>query len=138
MKRLLSDDEMLQLIPADDDDLFALAERMRPLRDDEVPPWLTSAVKTGEIQVSTVVWNERKVAVFWHWYSAGNKTLMVNAAGSLVCDDIIAPLLAAIHKLAHQLNATAIQFQTKRLGLIEKTMANGFKVDGVVMRKDLI
>jgi len=135
--KLLSENDMVQLAPADGPDLVALADRMGPLRDGDIPPWLLDATERGACQATTVVHEGERVAVFWHWFSASNFTLVINAAGSLVERNVFPLIVAGGEKLARSLGAKAVQFETRRRGLIERSRTFGYHVDGVLMRKEL-
>ena len=135
--KLLDEDEMVQLLPASDSDLAALARRMRPLRDGAVPPWQNLEGSARGCEGTTVCHDGERIAVFWHWFSSGNNSLVINASASLVDRDVFPYIVAAGEKLARSMNATGLQFETRRRGLVEKARRYGYTVDGVLMRKEL-
>lgn len=137
--KLLTENEMVELVEATEGDRSLLADRMAPLRpDDGKPaPWLESAVKSGQCKVVTVLHQGRKLGAFWYWFSPGNKALVINAAASFVEHDTYDNFMAAYKYLARHIGATSIQAQTRRSALLRKYLRNGWEADGVVIRYDL-
>lgn len=137
--RLLTENEMVELVESTEADRSLLVDRMAPLRpDDGQPaPWLESAVKNSLCKVVTVTHAGIKLGAFWYWFSRGNKALVINAAASFVGFDTYEYFICAYRHLARQIGATSIQAQTRRSALLRKYIRNGWQADGVVIRFDL-
>ena len=129
--------QMLEVTEATAESREGIGARMAPLRDGEVAPWLAAGKGGGRCTVAEVRLDGTAVAAFWWWFSVPNKTLVVNAAGSLVNGDVLRTVLQGAEKLGREIGATSIQFETPRRGLVEKTKACGYLPTGVVLRKNL-
>ena len=89
-----------------------------------MPDWFVRGLAPPDQRVTTIAVSGRKVATVWTWFSAGNRELVVNAAVSLVKDDIFDRLFAGIKKLADLGGADRIAFSTMRRGLVCKAQAD--------------
>jgi len=133
--RLMDCNEMLEITEASLEARAGLAAQMAPLYQGRPAEWLAAAAKNGSRNVYQVRRGEVVIAVFWAWLSKANKTLVINAAGSLVKFDIHSDLFAAIEAAAKIVGAEAVQFQTARRGLVEKAKNLGYVPEGVVLSK---
>jgi hypothetical protein len=132
----MNEGEMLEVCEATKESRLALADRMAPLRDGKPAQWLADGVESGRYKISEVRVDGKPVAVFWWWFSGGNRALVGNAGASLQSGgDVCGHLLAGMEKLAKELGAHSVQFQTARRGLVEKAGALGYVPEGIVMTK---
>ena len=128
---------MLEVIDASQASRAALADRMAPLHHGKPAAWLQEGVDNGRYKISEVRVDGKPVAVFWWWFSTGNRALVGNAGASLSGDDVLCFLLAGMEKLARELGALSVQFQTARRGLVAKSGKLGYVPEGIVMTKVL-
>ena len=137
MKRILTQDEMLDLIEVDGADVIALSDRIREIRGNALPAWLLDGAASGKFHFRTVTYNARKIGVFWFSFEPFRGTLLVHACASLVSDDVFCPFMAGILKQAKIVGASAVEWQTARRGLVAKCRPFGFQVVNVVLRKEI-
>lgn len=129
---------MLEVTEAGQEARDGLCRSMAPLQGGRPAPWLIDAVEKHRRNCHQVRRGAVAIGVFFWWYSASNKTLVVNAAVSLVKgQDVCSDMFAAIEALARMHGALEVEFQTQRRGLVEKTKALGYVAHSVVMTKIL-
>lgn len=128
---------MVEIVEASEEDRWKLADRMRPLRNGETPPWMVQGVEKGHYKITTVLHQGERIGCFWWWNSPGNKALVVNAAASFVKHDTYDCFMEAYKLLAKIIGAESISAQTRRPGIIRKYMRRGWTVEGVCLRKKL-
>ncbi len=133
--RLMRDEEMLEICDAGAEARAGLARQMAPLYGGKPNAWLGDSVAKGRSQVREVRRGGAIIAVYWCYLSRLNNTLVVNAAGSLVKEDIHEDLFAACEHEARQRGAKAIQFQTARRGLVKRAQDRGYVPEGIVLSK---
>jgi hypothetical protein len=122
---------MLDLLPATAEDVAALSHAINLLSETGLPDWLVQGKPpTGET-VKTVVMDGRRVATYWCWFSRPNGCLVINAAASLVHEDVGDPLFAGMRRYADQVGARRIEFTTARRGLALASQRYGFRPDGL-------
>jgi len=135
MKKLMTAEEMIELMPATASEIAALSRIMGQVSLEGMPDWFVRGLAPPDQKVTTIAVNGRRVATIWTWLSAGNRELVVNAAVSLVKDDIFDPLFAGIKKVADLAGADRIAFTTMRRGLVSKARRIGFQPTGLLLEK---
>ena len=135
--RLLTENEMLELVSATPSDREFLADRLACLLGPDEHLWLKSAVQESDRNIVTVVHRGRRVGAIWWWYSPGNKALVLNAGASFVQDNTTPAFLRAYEMLAKQTGARSLELQTARPGVVKIYRQAGFKIEAVQMRKIL-
>jgi hypothetical protein len=137
MKKLLTEQQMIALLPAPETDVMALREQMRCVCPGGIEDWVVQGWKGGEQRVVVVTVDGRKMAAVW-WWRAQNGNLIVNAAGSLVKgENVTEAIVRGIEMKAREIGAGEIIFSTARIGLIKQTQRLGFAVTGVSMCKQV-
>jgi hypothetical protein len=135
--RLMDPNEMLEVTEASAEARRGLAAQMAPLYGGKPSMWLSEAARSGMRGVYQITRGAVVIGVYWAWHSKCNKTLVVNAAGSLVKQDVHLDFFEAFAAQARILGCDTVQFQTARRGLVEKAQRLGYVPEGVVLSKRL-
>jgi hypothetical protein len=135
--KLLSDASMIALVEGASDLAIREAQAAIPkavssLADD----WLEYGVKEGFYQTATLRLDGQDVATLF--YSLDGPTLRINACHARVKrDDLEDAYEIAFRRLAGDLGALRVQFETKRGGAIKKALRRGYEICGVILRREI-
>lgn len=137
--KLLTENEMLELIEAGAEDRLHLSARLRPVLDREDYAWFDSALKAGQLpgNVRAVCVGGRKVGALWYGVNKITGALVAKAGASFVPEDTTPAFMRAYELLAQRHGCTSIELQTARAGVAKIYQQNGFKITGLAMRKRL-
>jgi hypothetical protein len=135
VKRLLTEEQMIAVVAATEQDIDVLQKQMAGVRPEGIAEWVIDGWRGGEQRLSVVQMDGRRVCVFWYW-RAQSGSLVIGAAGSLSPgEDVWPALMAGLEVKARQLGCPEINFQTRRKGLIQKARNSGYAAIGVVLSK---
>jgi len=137
MKKTLSQDAMIELLPPEAAVLERACKVMQAVTPDYYHPnWLAYGVAEGWFEAAQVQFQDKPLYVIWYHFSPDGG-LIVNAAAAATAEEKIEVLAYALVKLALQRGARYVEFHTARRGLVKKAQDRGWRVESVIMRKQL-
>jgi hypothetical protein len=136
--KLLADNAIIELIAGCSDEHLIAAQAAMPLPGDDAPEdWLLYGIKEGFYQSCTVNRDGETVGAIA--YSKNDRgMLVVNACVSLRPDlDLFNAFELAFRRLAAATSCKSIEYVTKRAGGIVRAKRMGYKICGVVLRREI-
>lgn len=134
--KALTETQLFELCPASDDALQRGALLLgRTFQGDEFfreSAWLLDGVKAGHYTATTVKAGGVDRFLFAHHTNQQN-ALVLNAAVQLTPRSDFNLLFQAGIELARRLNCRAVEFVTRRAGLVKQAVERGFKSEGVLL-----
>ncbi len=132
--KLLKDNELVELLQATEADKQLMALRMERIRDGKDAYWLKDPTR----RVMAIANGGKKVGAYEWFFSRANKCLVICNGASFVTDLSTFPMFMRAFKIhAAQLGATSLTTITRRAGLVQKYLGDGWFADGVAMSKTL-
>jgi hypothetical protein len=130
--RVLSQSKLVEIVAGiSESSLPAVLKRLGPLMPDGTPKdWAT---RDGYERCRVLEEGIEKLVIYYHL--SGDGGLSINAAVSLVGENVTRLLSDVADKLAFEKKARYIIFTTRRLGLIKQSQLFGYFPESIVMRK---
>lgn len=133
--KLLTQHEMLELLPSTEEDRLHLVARLHPVVDDRDRQLLESGARERRHNFSTLHLDGEAVGCLWWFFSPANRTVVFKAGASFVKTNTTPAFIAAYDRIARSCGATSIELDTRRRGLVRVYQQYGFEITGVQMRK---
>ena len=136
--KLLTPAELIQFLPPEPElQTLAVKKFQKLISAHGSPPnWLNYAVTEGILELQQINFHEQPAFMVWFAVTPEGR-LLVDSVQSVANESLLPVLAAGLDMLARSRGCKAIEFRTRRRGLIQETAQFGYCPTSIILTKVL-